>query len=108
MSKIHNELSQVIVKAEPEDANGDATTPTTARYRVNDCRTGKELVGWTTLTPSIVMIIVIPGSVNAIINSNRLTPEIKTVTLHLDKDLSTSRFSEYTYQVKNLNFAQVT
>ncbi len=108
MSRTHNELSPVTVTVTPKDSNGDATTPTTARYRVDDCRSGKELVDWTALTPSTSMTIVIPGSVNAIINNDRSTPEIKTVTLQFDKDLTTESFSEYTYRVKNLSFAQVT
>jgi len=98
----------VTVTVEPKNSSGDATTPTTARYRVDDCRTGNELVAWTTLTPSTSMIIVIPGSKNSIINSNRLTPEVKTVTVQFDKDLTTQSFSEYTYGIKDLGFAQVT
>ena len=107
MSRTHNELSQVIVTVRPLDSNGDATTPTTARYRVDDCRTRKELVDWTSLTPSTQMTIVIPGSANAIINSDRRTPEVKTVTVELDKDLTTQLFAEYTYRIQDLNFAQV-
>lgn len=107
MSRTHNELSQVTVTVNPKDSNGDATTPTTARYRVDDCRTSKQLVDWTSLSPSTAMTIIIPGSANAIINSDRSTPEIKTVTVELDKDLATQHFAEYTYGIKDLNFAQV-
>ena len=108
MSRTHNELSQVIVIAEPLDSNGVATTPTTARYRVDDCRTKKQLVDWTSLTPSTSMTIIVPGSANAIINSDRKTPEIKTVTVNLDESLATQHFAQYTYGVQDLGFAQVT
>lgn len=107
MARIHNELSEVTVTAKPEDTNGDPVTPTTARYRVDDCLTEKELVAWTDIAvPSISMQITIPGSVNAIIGSRR-TPEPKVLTLNTDKDLSTQHFEEYIYRIKDLKFAQI-
>ncbi len=106
MSRIHNELSQVQVTAQPRDTTNAPYTPTTARYRVDDCRSGTQLVDWTTLTPSTSMTITIPGTANAIIDSTRQT-EVKTVTVQLDQGLSTQHMSDYTYQVKNLNFAQL-
>lgn len=107
MSRTHNELSQVIVTVQPLDANGKATLPTTAEYRIDDCRTEKQLVNWTSLTPGISMTITIPGTVNAIINTDRATPEVKTVTVRIDNGLDTQHFAQYTYRVKDLNFAQV-
>lgn len=106
--KIYDELSAITVTASPKDNNGDAYTPSTARYRVDDCRTGKQLVDWTTLTPSTAMTIAIAGSVNAIIDSDRQTPEQKVVTLNTDNGLSTQLFSQYFYGVRDLNFAQIT
>ncbi len=107
MSKIYAELSAVIVTVSPKDNDGVAYTPITARYRIDDCRTGKQLVDWTTLTPSTSMTIEIAGSVNAIINSDRRTSEEKVVTLNTDNGLSTQLFSQYTYGVQDLNFAQI-
>lgn len=107
MSRIHNELSQVIVTVTPFDSANEPTTPTTARYRIDDCRSEKELVDWTALTPSTSMTITIPGSVNKIINSDRQTPEAKVVTVHIDKDLTTEHFEEYIYRVQDKSFAQV-
>ena len=107
MSRTHNELSQVIVTVEPKDVDGKAVIPTTAEYRIDDCRSGKQLVDWTALTPAAVMTINIPGSVNAIIDSTRNTPEIKTVTVRIDNGLTGQNFSQYTYGVQDLGFAQV-
>jgi len=107
MSRIIDELNSGRITVEPFDIAGAATTPTTAEYRIDDCRTGKALVGWTTLTPSSVMTIDIPGSINAIINSDRATPEIKTVTVRIDDGLSTQNYTQYTYGVQDLGFAQV-
>ena len=105
--RVHNELTAITVTAEPKDANNVATTPTTVEYRVDDCRTGRQLVNWTSLTPSTVMTIAIPGSVNAIINSARQSPEVKKVTLRIDKDLTTQTYAQYKYGVQDLGFAQV-
>ncbi len=107
MSRIVDELNSINITVTPFDSNGDATTPTTARYRIDDCRSETELVAWTDLTPALVMIIAIAGSVNAIINTTRASPEIKTLTVEIDKDLDTQQFAQYTYQVQNLGFAQV-
>lgn len=108
MSRSFNELSQVSVTAEPLDVNNDAYTPTTARYRVDDCRTGQQLVAWTNIAvPSSSMVIEIPGSANAIIDTERRTPEIKVVTVNTDNGLVTQHFAEYNYGVVDLGFAQI-
>lgn len=107
MSRTHNELSQVVVIVRPLDAQGNPTLPTTAAYRIDDCLSGKVLVDWTTLAPSIDMTITIPGSVNAIVNNALQQPEVKTVTVRIDEDLATQHYGQYTYRVKNLGFAQV-
>lgn len=107
MSRTHNELSEVIVTAIALTASGVAFTPTTARYRVDDCRSSKQLVAWTALTPSTAMQITIPPTANAIVNNALNTPEVKTVTVEVDKDLATQFFGAYNYRIRNLNFAQV-
>ena len=99
----HNEESRVVVTAEPVDIDGNPYTPTTARYRVDDCRSETEMVDWTALTPSSSMEIVVPGPINTIIN-DRDRNESKVVTLNTDEGLSTKHNSEYLYGVKNLRF----
>ena len=106
MARIHNELSAVTVTARAFDTDGDAFVPTTARYRVDDCRSEEELIGWTDLTVSLAMEITIPGSVNAIINDERQTPEPKVITVNTDLALDTQHYEEYIYRVRNLSFAQ--
>lgn len=107
MAKIYNELSEVVVTVEPIDTAGDSYTPTTARYRLDDCLTEEELVPWTTIdTPSTSMQIVIPGDINAIIG-NRRNPEAKILTVNTDLGLATQTFEEYEYRVRDLKFAQV-
>lgn len=105
MSRTHNELSQVTVTASPLDTTGTAYTPTTARYKVTDCRSEDVIVAWTTLTPATSMQIVIPGSVNTIKDDTRTT-EDKVVTVNTDKDLTTQHYQEYQYRIKNLKFVK--
>ena len=107
MSKTVNELSQIVVTVVPKDTTNTVYTPTTARYRVDDCRSGDEMVDWTTLTPSTSMEITVPGSVNTIKDTTRLNPEAKIVTVNTDNGLSTEQSAEYEYRVKNLGFADV-
>ncbi|MGY8962537.1 MAG: hypothetical protein ACKVKT_03165 [Rhodospirillales bacterium] len=108
MSRTHNELSEVVVTVTPKDTSGNAYTPTTARYRVDDCLTGNERVAWTTIAvPSTSMQITIPGTANDIINSDRSTPEQTVLTVNMDKDLSTQHYEQYFYRIKDLLFAQV-
>ena len=107
MSKTHNELSQVIVTVCPKDADDNPVVPTTASYRVDDCRTNNELVAWTALTPATSITITIPGSVNAIINNDRSSPERKVVRVEFDKGLATMNYQKYFYRVKNLGIGQV-
>lgn len=111
MSRTHNELSQVVVTVNPFDTDGNAYTPITARYRVDDCRSENELVAWTDIAvPSTAMEITIPGSANAIVNTDpdRQNPEAKILTVNTDNGLDTQHYSEYEYRVKDLKFAQET
>ena len=101
--RVFNEKSSVTVTATPFDVDGIAYTPTTARYKVNDCRSGNELVAWTSLTPSTSMEITVPGSVNTIVN-DRNAKETKVITVNTDNGLSTEHNEDYTYAIKNLRF----
>lgn len=104
MSRLHNELSQVIVTVTPKDTSGNAYTPSNARYRVDDCKSEDNLVSWTTIsTPSTSMEITIPGSVNTI-KDDRCKAETKVLTVNTDQDLDTQHYDQYEYRVKNLAF----
>ena len=68
MSRIHNELSQVIITIKPLNPQNQSYIPITLPYKINDCLTGNELVAWTSVTPTTrEMTITIPGAVNSII-----------------------------------------
>ena len=102
-----NESSQATITARPVNKDGNLFIPITARYRLDDLDSKKELIDWTTLTPAKEMTITIPGSSNGIIATNRKR-ERKVLTVNLDAGLSTEHFEEHIYFVKNLHFAQVT
>ena len=105
MSRAHNELSEVVVTATAYDINGAQQIPATAKYKVDDCSSEKSLVPWTTLTPSLSMDIVIPGSVNAIVNDrNRI--ENKVVTVNINEGLDSQHYENYIYKIKNLSFVK--
>lgn len=105
MSRIYNELSTLTITVEPFTLERIAYKPQSARYRVDDCLSGDELVPWTTITPlSTSMPITIPGSVNAIINNRLRNPEKKVLTVNTDNGLATQHFDEYEYRIRNLSF----
>ena len=99
----HNELSRVVITAKPKDTDGSAYLPTSARYKVTDCRTEDIMVNWTTLTPAETMEITVPGSVNTI-KCDRNKTETKVLTLNTDNGLATQHYEEYEYRIKYLKF----
>lgn len=106
--RTHNELAGITITITPFDTNGDAYTPTTARYRLDDCQSGNELIDWTAIAvPSTSMQVAIAGSLNAIIDTTLQTPERKIFTVNTDNGLSTQHFEQYRYKVKNLGYAEV-
>ncbi len=108
MSATHNERNGVTVTITPRDNNGDPYTPTSARFRLDDCLSGKELVDWTAIAvPSTSMQVDIAGSLNAIVDNTLQTPEKKVLTFNADNGLSTQSYTQYFYKIKNLGFAQV-
>lgn len=104
MARKINELSQAVVTVTPFDVDGNAYTPISARYRVDDCSSCNEMVGWTTITSlSTSMEIIIPGSLNTIVNDKH-RQETKVVTVNTDNGLDTAHNEDYKYDVKNLAF----
>lgn len=81
------------------DAAGAA--PTTAKYRVDCLTTGKNLTGWTSLTPAASINITITATENAIqAQSNRI--EKKQLTIAGDPDTSIQTRETITWNVENI------
>lgn len=88
------------------DRTGVLAAPTTARYRIDDRATRREVKPWTSLTPATsITIEVLPAS-NTILNDKK-QEEIKVLTTEAvygadaTDDVLTA---EYEYAVRNLQF----
>lgn len=62
-----------------------ASTPTSIRYRLDDPETGREVIGWTSVTPASSATISIPGTSNT---SDR-AQELREITVQANANLST-------------------
>lgn len=60
---IEGQLLKLTVKA--LDADLAAATPSSARYRIDNLSTGTSTLGWTTLSPSTSMSILVTAAQNA-------------------------------------------
>lgn len=98
------EKSTSWVTAKPLDRDGKPLTPTNARYRLDDKKSGNAIIAWTTIgTPSDEMEIQIPADDNAIINTNNKT-ETKVVTWECDFGTDDAQVGVIEYDVVNLQF----
>lgn len=101
---IVNELSQGKFTIRPYDDDGDAYTPTNARYRVDDKNSGASVIAWTAIaTPSTAMEIIIPPASNTIIDTD-VIEEIKVLTVETDYGTESAHVEEQEYAVRNLQF----
>lgn len=77
-----------------------ASTPTSARYRVDCLTTGKSLTDWTSLTPAAVINITVTSTDNAIQDQgNRV--EIKQITVEENTGTSQTRDTQQ-WEVRNI------
>jgi hypothetical protein len=98
------EGSAIQVVVSPFDFDGDATTPTSARYRIDDESSGTEITGWTDIASlSDEMTIDVTATENAIVNSN-LAEEVKVVTVQTDYSTGDQQTATIEYVVENKQF----
>jgi hypothetical protein len=84
------------------DSSDAPVTPTTLRYRL-DCRTtGREIVGWTSLTADDTVDITVTAAQNDIQNRSN-TVERKTLTVEADTGLSTAFSDDYDFEVRRMS-----
>ena len=96
-----NEGSRLVLTVDLFDYTNTAVTPTTLRYRVDCKTTGKDLVGWTSVTPSTSVTITIPASANDIQN-NRNQYEVKEITIEADAGTDNAFQDNALWKVRNL------
>jgi hypothetical protein len=78
-----------------------ASTPTTARYRIDDPDTGSEILAWTSLTPATSISIDITATNNAIVDDSCST-ERRQITVQANAGLSTQYQGTMDYWIRNL------
>ena len=88
----------------PKDADGDPVVPTTARYRIDDVKSGTSVRESEALTPSSSMEIVLTKDDTVIVDEKE-PYELRAITVTLDVGLDTERNEELYYRVRNLRFA---
>lgn len=101
------EGSTWLVTAAFTDDNGIAVTPTSARYRIDDVKSGQNIVAAADV-PSLgssAEIEITPAQ-NAVIN-DRYAIEPRRLTLVFVYGAARQRVAEYKYDLINLRFAPV-
>ena len=81
-------------------ATAAASTPTTAKYRVDCLTTGVNLQDWTTLTPAASIPISITATHQAIQNSSNRS-EVKQLTVSADHGLAAQARDVMSWTVNN-------
>jgi hypothetical protein len=85
-----------------EDENLESFVPATVRFRVHDPETALELIAWAEVTPDSTVNVVIPATVNRILDDSKAY-EMRTVTVQSDYDTPHQLSQERTYRVENLS-----
>jgi len=78
-----------------------STTPTTARYRIDDDYSGDEVRGWTDLTPASSIEIAITPDDNKSVNGSR-REERRTLTVEANTDLDTQTRERVAWTVETI------
>ena len=78
-----------------------STTPTTARYRVDDVTTGKKIRDWTDLTPATSIEIALTPDDNAM-STGTTRIERRRITVETNTDLDTQVREMAYWSVENI------
>ena len=94
------EGSSFIAQANFRDGE-TGTAPTTADYRIDCVTTGKNIKGWTSLTPAASIDITITATDNAL-QDQGLKIEKRQITVSADRGTSTEKRNIISYHLKNI------
>ena len=78
-----------------------ADTPATVRYRLNCLTSGREILGWTSVSAASQVTIAVTGAQNAILDDSH-DYEIKQMIVESDTDASDQYRGVVTWRVENL------
>lgn len=99
------EDSVAFITLEPIDKNGNAYTPSTVRWRLDNGPDGAQITDWASVASADIstsMEITIPATSNAIIDDN-LDFEEKVFTYQFDQGTDEQHTDEQRYDVENLS-----
>jgi hypothetical protein len=85
-----------------ENEDLEPFTPTTVRFRVHDPETALELLAWIDLSPDSTVNVVIPATVNRIVDDSKAY-EMRIVTVQSDHDTPNQLSQQREYRVENLS-----
>jgi len=85
-----------------EDEELQPFLPVTVRYRVHDPETDQELLPWTNVTPDTTVMVVIPATINRILDDSKAY-ETRVVTVQSDYDTDQQLSQDRSYRVQNLS-----
>lgn len=68
------------VRCDWKDGEGVSVVPNTTRYRVDCKTTAASQIAWTSITPAASILITIPGTANAIVDSANES-EVRQITV---------------------------
>ena len=103
MANTVNEKSPLYMNLVFKDESGVALIPTTVEWRLDNSKTGVQIVAWTALvSPAATMSMVISGA-NNLITDETHTKEGRIFGVRVDDGLATEAHQELKYHVLNLS-----
>jgi hypothetical protein len=96
-----NEGSFYDVEASFRDSANSATIPASIRYRIDCETTGKEIRGWTEVTPAQTVTITVTAADNVLQSQGNRTEE-KVMTVQTDSGTDRQYTAAYKWVVVNL------
>jgi hypothetical protein len=96
-----NEGSELTIEAVPLNVEHMPVSPDSMRYRIDCLTTGKNILGYTDIpTPAELNVIVVPGSLNVIVQNNN-PRERKQMTVETTSGTSV-RNDTVDWEVRNI------
>ena len=96
------ENSSLTLTASFYDVASALSAPTTARYRIDDESSGREVLGWTSLTVSTQVVIAVTADQNTLLNRTNKV-EQRIITVQADHGLSSAWSDDYIYEISRLD-----
>jgi len=87
-----------------KDENGNAITPSSVQYRIDEALTGQEIRDWTSATPGSPTVITLSAADNECLLD--LAEETHRVTVKAGYGVGKQITAEYSLTVKNLKFIE--